>query len=112
MSSRAPNRCLAKHSRSLSEFGRRYSMKPITFVDKGAPLQILCLGAHSDDIEIGCGGTLLRLLTERPGSGVDWVVFSANADREREARASASEFLTAAARSNVVVKGFRESYFP
>lgn len=88
-------------------------MKPITFAENAqAPLQILCLGAHSDDIEIGCGGTLLRLLEERPGSGVDWVVFSASPERELEARASAGEFLASAARANVVVKNFRESYFP
>ncbi|HWA75705.1 MAG TPA: PIG-L deacetylase family protein [Polyangiaceae bacterium] len=88
-------------------------MKPITFVDNAkAPLSLLCLGAHSDDIEIGCGGTLLRLLAERPGSSVDWVVFSANADREKEARASAADFLASAGRSNVIVKNFRESYFP
>jgi LmbE family N-acetylglucosaminyl deacetylase len=77
-----------------------------------AALRILCLGAHSDDIEIGCGGTILRLLAERPGSSVDWVVFSATAEREREARASAADYLALAARSSVVVKSFRESYFP
>jgi LmbE family N-acetylglucosaminyl deacetylase len=88
-------------------------MKPITFVDNAkAPLSLLCLGAHSDDIEIGCGGTLLRLLAERPGSSVDWVVFSASPDREKEARASAADFLASAGRSNVIVKSFRESYFP
>jgi LmbE family N-acetylglucosaminyl deacetylase len=77
-----------------------------------SPLSILCLGAHSDDIEIGCGGTLLRLLAERPGSSVHWVVFSATPDREREARASAADFLASAAESTVIVKDFRESYFP
>ena len=76
------------------------------------PLRVLCLGAHSDDIEIGCGGTLLRLLAERPGSSVDWVVLSATPEREREASASAAEFLRGAAEANVVVRGFRESYFP
>jgi LmbE family N-acetylglucosaminyl deacetylase len=76
------------------------------------PLRILCLGAHSDDIEIGCGGTLLRLLAERPGSSVHWVVFSANAEREIEARASAHDFLASAAQQTVWVKQFRESFFP
>ncbi|HEU4364538.1 MAG TPA: PIG-L family deacetylase, partial [Candidatus Krumholzibacteria bacterium] len=46
---------------------------------------ILCLGAHSDDIEIGCGGTILRLLGANPRATVHWVVFSARADRAREA---------------------------
>lgn len=76
------------------------------------PLKILCLGAHCDDIEIGSGGALLRLLGERPGSSVHWVVFASNPEREREARASAAEFLSGAGRANVVVKSFRESYFP
>ena len=76
------------------------------------PLRILCLGAHSDDIEIGCGGTVLRLLEDRPGSSVHWVVLSATADREREARASAEDFLSRAGRASVNVKSFRESFFP
>jgi LmbE family N-acetylglucosaminyl deacetylase len=80
--------------------------------DPKAPLRVLCLGAHADDIEIGCGGTLLRLLAERPGSSVLWVVFSASPVREREARASAAAFLTGAASSEVLVRDFRESYFP
>jgi LmbE family N-acetylglucosaminyl deacetylase len=76
------------------------------------PLVLLCLGAHSDDIEIGCGGTLLRLLAERPGSAVHWVVFSGDDHREDEARHSAADFLVDAARVDVVVHRFRESYFP
>ena len=78
----------------------------------GGPLRILCLGAHSDDIEIGAGGTILRLLEEHPGSTVHWVVFSATTEREREARGSAEEFLARAGRATVAVKGFRESFFP
>jgi LmbE family N-acetylglucosaminyl deacetylase len=76
------------------------------------PLRVLCVGAHSDDIEIGCGGTLLRLLAERPGSTVDWVVLSADERREGEARASAADFLVDAGESRVWVERFRESYFP
>jgi LmbE family N-acetylglucosaminyl deacetylase len=76
------------------------------------PLSILCLGSHSDDIEIGCGGTLLRLLRERPGSSVRWVVFSADEERAREARASAADFAAGAASLDVAVHDFRESYFP
>jgi LmbE family N-acetylglucosaminyl deacetylase len=77
-----------------------------------APLRILCLGAHSDDIEIGCGGTLLKLLERHPGSSVTWVVFAANGVREAEARASAADFLVAAAPSQVLIHDFKESYFP
>jgi LmbE family N-acetylglucosaminyl deacetylase len=76
------------------------------------PLSILCLGAHSDDIEIGCGGTLLRLLAQRPGCSVRWVVFSADDAREAEARRSAASFLTGAGTARVDVHRHRESYFP
>jgi LmbE family N-acetylglucosaminyl deacetylase len=74
--------------------------------------RVLCLGAHSDDIEIGCGGTLLRLLAENAGLHVDWVVFSGDAARAAEATASAREFLRGAAESRITVKGFRDSYMP
>jgi LmbE family N-acetylglucosaminyl deacetylase len=76
------------------------------------PLEILCLGAHSDDIEIGCGATVLRLLAEHPGASVRWVVLSGSAEREREARASAAELLAGAGRADVTTRTFRESYFP
>jgi LmbE family N-acetylglucosaminyl deacetylase len=80
--------------------------------DGRQPLRILCLGAHSDDIEIGCGGTLLRLLAEHAGSSVHWVVFSAAGPREQEARSSAAAFLSQAAANTLRVRSFRESYFP
>jgi len=73
---------------------------------------ILCLGAHSDDIEIGLGGTLLRWLREYPGLHVHWVVFSGSAEREREARASAALFVKNAASHKIVIGSFRDSYFP
>jgi len=75
------------------------------------PLSVLCLGAHPDDIEIGCGGTVLRLLDEHPGSTVDWIVFSGEGERRREAEASAADFLAGAAR-RVLVHGFRDGFFP
>ena len=80
--------------------------------ERGAPLRILCLGAHCDDIEIGSGGTILRLLAEHPGSAVHWVVFSSTPEREREAAASAGEFLTGAGESQIIVKKFRDGYLP
>ncbi len=74
------------------------------------PLRILCLGAHSDDIEIGCGGTLLHLIESR-SVAVDWVVFSGNAVRAKEARASARGLLRGA-RSRIEMKRFRDGFFP
>ena len=73
---------------------------------------ILCLGAHADDIEIGCGGTLLRLLEEHPGIQVYWVVLSAEPARAEEARKSAAYYLGRAAEQCVEVKSFRDSFFP
>jgi LmbE family N-acetylglucosaminyl deacetylase len=87
-------------------------MVPLSLGAGDAPLTVLCLGSHSDDIEIGCGGTILTLLTDRPGTRVHWVVFSADDAREAEARGSAAAFLADAKESTVVVHRFRESYFP
>ena len=56
------------------------------------PLTVLCLGAHADDIEIGCGGTLLKLTEQNRDLTVHWVVFSATPPRVREARRSAQVF--------------------
>jgi len=78
----------------------------------GSPLRILCLGAHSDDIEIGCGGSLLTLLAAHPNSSVRWVVFSGDQARAAEARASAADFLAKAGERDVRTLGFRESFFP
>jgi LmbE family N-acetylglucosaminyl deacetylase len=73
---------------------------------------VLCLGAHADDIEIGCGGTILKLLRERAGLNFVWVVFNADGRRAREARFSALEFLQGAGKRRILVKDFRNSFFP
>jgi LmbE family N-acetylglucosaminyl deacetylase len=73
---------------------------------------VLCLGAHSDDIEIGCGGTVLKLIRDHPGLHVWWIVFSASANRAREAQSSAEVFLVGAAQAKIVVETFRDSFFP
>jgi LmbE family N-acetylglucosaminyl deacetylase len=78
-----------------------------------APIRrVLCLGAHSDDIEIGVGGTLLKLAQESPGLEIWWVVFSAPSQRADEAQKSADEFLSGVERKQVKIGSFRESYFP
>jgi LmbE family N-acetylglucosaminyl deacetylase len=75
-------------------------------------LRILCLGAHSDDIEIGCGGTMLRLLATLPEVHLGWVVLSAPGVREAEARGSAEAFSSGAASRSIQCFDFEESYFP
>jgi LmbE family N-acetylglucosaminyl deacetylase len=88
-------------------------MLPLQLASGDQPLRLLCLGAHADDIEIGCGGTLQRLLVERPDTVVRWCVFSADAPRRAEAEASAGDYLGALrARAIVTVHDFREGFFP
>jgi LmbE family N-acetylglucosaminyl deacetylase len=77
-----------------------------------APLRVLCLGAHSDDIEIGCGGLILSLAGSRRDVEVDWVVFSAAGQRESEAQKGASLFLDGVTRSRVHIHQFRDGFFP
>jgi LmbE family N-acetylglucosaminyl deacetylase len=74
---------------------------------------ILCLGAHADDIEIGCGGALTGLLSARRHAiDVHWVVFSAQEDRRREALRSAELFLADARTKSVTIHDFRDTCFP
>lgn len=76
------------------------------------PLNLLCLGAHADDIEIGCGGTILRLVAEVSRLSVRWVVFSGGeSERANEARNCAKEFLKSV-ESRVEVLDFRDGYYP
>lgn len=85
-------------------------MLPLKLVSGAQPLKILCLGAHSDDIEIGCGGTILRLCSEYFVEHVKWVVFTSNPVRKEEAKKSAAHFLERAQSSDIVVEGYRDSF--
>lgn len=80
--------------------------------DPARPLRALFLGAHSDDIEIGCGGTVLRLVREYPRLEVKWVVFSGDAARAEEARRGAALFLQGVGKAEVVTHTFRDGFFP
>lgn len=87
-------------------------MKGLQLASPGDRLSVLCLGAHSDDIEIGAGATLLDLMDRGLRLDVHWCVLSGGGDREREARASATDFLSRAASANVEVMSFRDGFFP
>jgi len=78
----------------------------------GTPPRLLAVGAHADDIEIGCGATILRLVAEHPGLSVDWLVLSGHGDRAGEAADSAAAFLAGAGATRVMVEGFRDGFFP
>jgi LmbE family N-acetylglucosaminyl deacetylase len=78
----------------------------------GKRLSVLCLGAHSDDIEIGAGGTILHWIASGVRLEAHWCVLSAVGVRTTEAKASAAAFLTGAANANVELAAFKDSYFP
>ncbi len=81
--------------------------------DAARPLRLVCLGAHADDIEIGAGGAVLRLLAERPHVHVRWVVLSGGGTpREAEARTAAAAFLDGAEQGQVDVHTLRDGLFP
>jgi LmbE family N-acetylglucosaminyl deacetylase len=88
-------------------------MQGLSFIHKkGESLKALFLGAHSDDIELGCGGTILSLLEQGQDLEVWWVVFAASPARRLEAERSAEMFLMGAVKKKIVVRDFKESFFP
>src|SRR5262245_784708 len=87
-------------------------MRGLRLAAPGERLAVLCLGAHSDDIEIGAGATLLSLMDRGIRLDVHWCVLSAEGRREQEARSSAADFLSGAARAEIEVMSFRDGFFP
>jgi LmbE family N-acetylglucosaminyl deacetylase len=78
----------------------------------GRALRLLCLGAHSDDLEIGCGGTVLEWLSAHARVEVTWVVMSASGERAHEAQRSAGALLRGASRKKIVLHGLPDGHFP
>jgi LmbE family N-acetylglucosaminyl deacetylase len=87
-------------------------MKALQLAGRGDRLSVLCLGAHSDDIEIGLGGTLLSWLDQGIRLDVHWCVLGGADERGREARASATEFLATTADRTIEIMNFRDGFFP
>lgn len=87
-------------------------MRPFRIAERGDRLSVLCLGAHSDDIEIGAGATLLSWMDQGIRLDVHWCVLSGAGEREQEARASAADFLAGAASRTIEVMAFRDGFFP
>ncbi|MCK1619076.1 PIG-L family deacetylase [Bradyrhizobium sp. 159] len=87
-------------------------MRGFQLAASGERLSVLCLGAHSDDIEIGVGGTLLSLVQKGVILHVHWCVLSGSEDREREARDSAADFLGGVATARIEVTKFQDGFFP
>ncbi|HVD55956.1 MAG TPA: PIG-L deacetylase family protein [Thermoleophilaceae bacterium] len=78
----------------------------------GAPVRLLAIGAHPDDIEIGCCGTILKLLEEDALSAIGWVVLSGKGERADEARASAEAVLSGVEEKQLIQRDFRDGFFP
>lgn len=86
-------------------------MISLNFPEKTGPTVVLCLGCHADDIEIGCGGTILRMELEHPDWIFHWIVFSALGERRIEARDSALQFVETS-RLRPTFLGFRDGFMP
>jgi LmbE family N-acetylglucosaminyl deacetylase len=87
-------------------------VKTLRIAERGERLSVLCLGAHSDDIEIGAGATLLGWLEQGIRLDVRWCVLSGAGEREQEAKASAAAFLASADNCKIEVLNFRDGFFP
>src|ERR1700691_1556483 len=87
-------------------------MKALQLASTKTPSSFLFLGAHSDDIEIGAGATLLSLLASGAKLDVTWCVLSGGVERQNEARASAAAFLDGCVSAEGEVLVFRDGFFP
>ena len=85
-------------------------LRLIPEIRKGRPLRLLCIGAHSDDLEIGCGATVMSWLADMPAVEVTWLVLGAEGIRASEARRSARALLARAAASKIIIADFRDCF--
>ena len=97
----------------MDALGKRQN-KVITFEPRfqSAVPRLLVLGAHADDIEIGCGGTLVTFLLRYPDAIVSWVVFSGSGERQAEARRSAELYTASMTGADIRFESFRDGRFP
>ncbi len=85
----------------------------ISLLDLRPINQLLCIGAHPDDIELGAGGTIMRLVEQNPDLNIRWVVLTgADTERAEEARKSAAMFTAGAQNSDIEIHGFKDAYLP
>jgi len=87
-------------------------LKQLLDANDNKPLKILCLGAHSDDIEIGAGGTILKIIDSYPVESVYWLTFCSNDVRKKEAEDSAEQFLKPLKEKQIHIKSFRDGFLP
>ena len=87
-------------------------MKALSLNSPSVPACVLLLGAHCDDLEIGCGGTIMQMVERWPDSRFVWITLSSNAERGAETRAAAARLLARARNTTIRVEQFRESFFP
>ena len=80
--------------------------------DLAEPLHVVCIGAHADDLEIGCGGTIRQLVQQHPGSVVRWWVLTGDDARRREAHDAVRRLLGDVCSLQVCVSDFRDGYLP
>lgn len=90
-----------------------FNMLNLELAEKpGSTYKVLCLGAHSDDIEIGCGGTILKLVENYPNIEFYWIVFSSSLEREKEAFCSGNKFIANVAQKQIIVRDFKDGFLP
>jgi len=87
-------------------------MLDLTFHGSEQPSCVLLLGAHCDDLEIGCGGTILQMAERWPRTKFVWVTLSSDTERAAETQVAARRLLDGARDAIIRVEQFRGSHFP